>query len=228
MNKYLADPWVLIGLSIVGLIAVYVVVFSLQRLIQEGSRLRIFTTYYTDYLKQRCTDLFSRRQSREPQMFTREIPKAAKPVKAPTPAASAAQPKPAVVTRAPVPSTPRLKSATLESGPGFTASCDGPPPVDIVKLAMTVRHRLWVTYRNASDRQEQDKLDIYSVTRSGNLRVWFNNKKKRGSLVRKRIVSWQVLNESFEPSRNLSAWARSAWWKEWPPVLEDFLNRRKP
>ncbi len=74
-------------------------------------------------------------------------------------------------------------------------------------------HRLlWIRYREPDGEVIEEKVEIYQTMWNGNISGWCRLQRRRSTFQQDRILAWQLLDERFEPVRNMEHWAR---WEGW-------------
>ncbi len=95
------------------------------------------------------------------------------------------------------------------------------------RQAAKARRRVWIRYRHPDGRVSEGKVEIYSTTWNGHVRGWYCPERSRFTFNRDRILAWQVLDEQFEPVKNMERWARWTWWPERIRHYREEAKRRK-
>lgn len=196
------DSWILIFAFLVGLILLYAVYFYLASLVRQGSPFRIWLSYLGPRIRSRVGLYVPARATKPNQRSL--YPKNLEPPK-PEPAApprSAAKPAQQPVRPA------RKKSAQPASLPAMTAPSSTPFSRQVARRAAAERRRVWIKYLDRGKTTVVDKLEIYKTTIDGNLLAWFCSKRKCETFLRRRVVAWQLLAETFEHSDQVEQWAR--------------------
>lgn len=198
------DPWILIIAFLVVLILLYAAFFYLASLVREGSSFRIWLSYLGPRIRSRLS-LYMPTRATEPNQRSL-YPKNLAPPK-PEPATPA--PSPTATKSANQPARPaRKKSAPRADLPAMAGPSSKPFSRQAAKQAAAERRRVWIKYLDGGRTPVVDKLEIYQTTIDGNLLAWFCSKRKCETFLRRQIVAWQLLNETFERSDQVTRWAR--------------------
>ncbi len=111
--------------------------------------------------------------------------------------------------------------------PPMAAPSRAPFRLRDARQAANVRRRVWIRYRHPDGQVSEGKVEIYSTTWNGHIRGWYCPMRSRLTLNRDRVLAWQILDEPFEPVKNMERWARWMWWLERMRHYRQESKRRK-
>lgn len=193
------DPWLLIFLFIVALLLAYALAFYLGSLLNPGSPLRIRLAY----LWARATNRLHNRQS---SGGTESYRRTLYPTGQPAGQESSAPSKPQEIPAQPKPERQPARTNVPRPATGTVPSAE-PLSRHTVSQAIAERRRLWIKYLDGGRAPVTDKLEIYRTTIDGMLLAWLHSKRKCDAFPLRRIVAWQLLDETFERSEQVERWA---------------------
>ncbi|MBM4134165.1 MAG: hypothetical protein FJ245_10385 [Nitrospira sp.] len=198
------DPWILIIAFLVVLILLYAAFFYLASLVREGSPFRIWLSYLGPRIRSRLSLYVPTRatESNQRSLYPKNL-------ESPEPEPAKAAPPPSAIKPAKQPVRPTRTKSTSPPSPSAMASPSAKPfSRQTAKKAAAEQRRVWIKYLDGGRTPVEDKLEIYQTTIDGNLLAWFCSKRKYETFLRRRIVAWQLLNETFDRSNQIEQWAR--------------------